>query len=231
MDEWLPFWDQAADVFASVRHRQAYFGRIASMLARFIPASDARVLDFGCGESEAADRIADRCAGLVLCDPGPQTRARLRARFAGNPKIEVAAPEDLAGMADASFSLICVNSVVQYLSREDLAHLLPQWRRLLKKGGSLVISDVLPAKPGMGSDLGAFLGFALKEGFFIQALTTCLRTALSPYARLRRTIGLTTYDESEMLALLEAARLPASRVRPNVGYNQERMAFQAFRLR
>lgn len=231
MTGWISFWDGANAIYVSGHHKTVHYARIAADLARFVPSPDARVLDFGCGEALAADRFAERCGGLVLCDSGPSVRAALKARFAGNPKIEVLAPEAVAALPEASFSLIIVNSVLQYIPRADLPGLLAEWRRLLAKGGTLLLADVIPPKVGMAKDVAALLAFAAKEGFLMAALVGLMRTAVSPYRRLRNELGLSIYEEEEILGLLEAARLPASRVRPNIGHNQNRMAFQAFRLR
>lgn len=231
MTDWIAFWDSAPAVFASARHKRVHYVRVADDLARFLPSPDARVLDFGCGEALAAPRLAERCGCLVLCEGAPGVRRFLAARYADHPKIEVTSPEEVAAMPEGSFSLITVNSVLQYLSRAQIKRHLLEWRRLLRKGGSLVLSDVIDPRAGRGRDTEALLGFALKEGFFLQALYFLLCSPLSPYRRRCAELGLTAYGEEEILALLEEARLPATRVRPNVGHNQARMAFQAFRLR
>jgi SAM-dependent methyltransferase len=231
MAGWISFWDGAHAVYVNERHKALHYLRIAADLARFVPAPDARILDFGCGEALSAAGLAERCGSLVLCDAAPSVRAALTARHAGNPKIEVLSPEDVAGLPDGGFHLIVVNSVLQYIPKADLPGLLAGWRRLLGKGGSLLLADVIPPHVGMAQDVAALLTFAAKEGFLGAALVGLARTAVSPYRKLRSELGLTVFEEEEMLRLLEAARLPASRVRPNVGHNQNRMAFQAFRLR
>ena len=231
MASWISFWDGANAVYVNRRHKAVHYARIAADLACFVPAPDARVLDFGCGEALSAGQLAEACGTLVLCDAAPSVREALKARHAGNPKIEVLAPEQVAALPDGSFHLVIVNSVLQYIPRADLPGLLAGWRRLLDKGGSLLLADVIPPDVGMAQDVAALIAFAAKEGFLPAALLGLARTAFSPYRRLRNELGLTVYQEEEMLRLLEAARLPASRVRPNIGHNQNRMAFRAFRLR
>jgi SAM-dependent methyltransferase len=231
MASWISFWDAANAVYVNGHHKAVHYLRIAADLARFVPAPDARILDFGCGEALSAPCLAEQCGQLVLCDAAPTVRAALKARHAGNPKIAVLSPEEVAALPDGSFRLIIVNSVLQYIPKADLPDLLAGWRRLLVKGGSLLLADVIPPSVGMAKDAAALLTFASKEGFLLAALVGLARNAVSPYRKLRSELGLTVYEEEEMLRLLEAARLPASRVKPNVGHNQNRMAFQAFRLR
>ena len=56
------------------------------------------MLDYGCGEALSADRVAEPVARLILCEPAPNVRVMLGARFAGNDKIAVRKPEDIAMM-------------------------------------------------------------------------------------------------------------------------------------
>jgi hypothetical protein len=54
-----------------------------------------------------------------------------------------------------------------------------------------------------------------------------VRTRLSSYWRLRSSLGLTRYSESDMINLLAAAGFTARRAPMNIGHNQARMAFIA----
>lgn len=85
---------------------------MAAALTRFVSSPDARVLEFGCGEALSADRLAERCGSLVLCEGAAEVRAALKARYGGHPKIEVIAPDDMATLPEGAFSLIAANSVI-----------------------------------------------------------------------------------------------------------------------
>lgn len=231
MADWISFWDSDPAVFAGARHRRVHYARVAADLARFLPDPDARMLDFGCGHALSAPDLAARCGSLVLCDAAPRVCRALEARFAGEPKIAVATPEEVFTLPEGSFSLITVHSVIQFVARPALVELFAQWRRLLKKGGSLILSDVLSPDCGRVSDAAALVTFAFNEGFLLEALLAVPRARRSPYRQACAELGLSVYGEHELLSMLETARLPATRVRPNVGYNQSRMAIQAFRLR
>ena len=54
------------------------------------------MLDYGCGEALSADRVAEPVSRLILCEQAPNVRVMLGARFAGNDKIAVRKPEDIA---------------------------------------------------------------------------------------------------------------------------------------
>ena len=154
-------------------------------------------------------------------------RTRLAARFAGNEKVVVLAPEEGERIPDGSLDLIVVNSLLQYLDRAELERLLAHFRAKLKPGGRLILADVLP--PGLSAitDAAALLRFAARGRFLTAALAGLVRTAFSEYRTVRARLGLTHYAEAEMIALLRAAGFEAVRHHPNLGHNQARMAFRA----
>lgn len=229
MADWISFWNGSHAIYVSERHKEVHYAAVAADLARFVAGSQARVMDFGCGDALASSELAGRCARLVLTDAAPAVRERLEARFAASPSIAVLSPQEVSALPDGSLDLVICNSVAQYLARELLASLLGEWRRLLTPGGRLLIADVIPPHVSAIADAGALIALAAREKFLLAALAGLARTAVSPYRKLRAELGLTTYEEADMLALLKAAGFEARRVRPNVGHNQQRMAFIAER--
>jgi SAM-dependent methyltransferase len=224
---WRDFWDQDTPIYVSERHKILHYARIARDIAALIPLADAQVLDYGCGEALSADRIAAKCRMLYLCDAAPLMRERLRARFADEPRIKVLAPEDVEDIPDASLDLVVVNSVIQYLSLDELRALLALVRLKTKPEGSLVIADVIPTDVSPVKDAGALLSFAWKGGFLGRAVVGLARTAVSKYRRLRDELGLSQYDAQEMTEILADAGFSAERLPHNIGHNQARMTFRA----
>ncbi|MEP9379817.1 class I SAM-dependent methyltransferase [Aquabacter sp. CN5-332] len=225
--DWISFWDGAHAIYVSDRHKQLHYARIAADLGRFVPGPGARVLDYGCGEALAADALARACGSLTLCDAAPGVREKIRQRFEGNGRISVASPEEVEALPDGSFDLIVANSLLQYLKRPQLDGLLAMWRRLLAPGGRLLLADVIPPDVSAVKDAAALLSFAARDGFLGAAVVGLVRTAVSPYRKLRGELGLSMYREDEFAGLLRSAGFQAERTRPNVGHNQSRMAFLA----
>ncbi len=225
MADWISFWNGSHAIYVNDRHKAVHYAAVAADLVGFLPGPHARVLDFGCGDALASAELALRCAHLVLTDAAPEVRRRLKGRFVAAPSIDVMAPEEVSALPDGSFDLIICNSVAQYLSREQLAGFAREWRRLLAPGGQLLVADVIPPHVSALADAEALLKLAVREKFFLAAVAGLARTAVSPYRKLRSQLGLTTYEEADMLELIEDAGLAARRVQPNVGHNQQRMAF------
>jgi SAM-dependent methyltransferase len=214
-------------IYVSERHKMLHYARIAGDIAKLIPSPHAAVLDYGCGEALSADRVAARCGKLYLCDAAPIVRERLRTRFAGEPRIAVLSPEHAENLADACLDLIVANSVIQYLSLDELRAFLGLAREKLKPGGSLILADVIPPEVSPLTDASALLAFAWRGGFLGAAVAGLARTVVSEYRRLRDEIGLAQYDEAEMIDILAEAGFSAERLPQNIGHNQARLAFRA----
>jgi ubiquinone/menaquinone biosynthesis C-methylase UbiE len=224
---WREYWNSDTPIYVNARHRQVHYQRIAEDIGRLLQRPGSRVLDFGCGEALAADKLAMRCAHLYLCDGAELVRLRLQERLGRLGNITVLAPEEVNTIPDRTIDLIVVNSVVQYLSVEDLSRSLAQWRRKLAPAGRLVVADVLPRQLSPVTDAAALLRFAAANGFLFPAVLGLGKTFFSDYRRVRAKLGLAHYDEPEMLALLDKHGFSAERMSWNFGHNPARMAFSA----
>ncbi len=226
MDSWIDFYDSAHSIYVNARHRDVHFRRIAQDLAAYVRPG-ATVLDYGCGEALHADIVAAKASRLILIELAPGVRARLSARFARNPKIEVGGAERIAALPDQGIDLVIMHSVAQYLTREELDSTLALFRRLLAADGLLVFGDVIRPKTSALADALSLLRFGAGHGFFFAALIGLVRTVLSPYWRLRSALGFRRYDEAALVATLAAAGFSAERAARNIGHNATRMTFLA----
>ena len=187
----------------------------------------AQVLDYGCGEATSADLVAEASGHLTLVEAAPNVRAALKARYAGNAKISVLTPEEALAMPDASFDLIVMHSVAQYLTQAELDRLLAQFRRLVKPTGIVIVGDIVPPQLAAPAAAFALLRFGAANGFFWAAVGGLMRIFVSDYFRLKRTVGMAHYTEAAMLTRLAAAGFAAERAPQNLGHNQRRMTFLA----
>lgn len=229
MRSWIDFWNAEHSIYVNERHKQLHARNVALDFARHIPRPDAVVMDYGCGEALYAEEIVQKCGRLILCEAAPKICAELAGRLGQLKKIEILDPAGAAAMPDASVDLILVNSVLQYLSKDQLESLLAVWRAKLASAGRLVIADVIPPGVSPLRDASALLSFAARGGFLLAALGGLVRTAMSDYGRIRKSLGFSMYREQEFVYLLARHGLTASRVYPNFGHNQSRMTFSATR--
>ena len=226
--DWISFYDfKHSVIYVNARHRDVHYRTIAQDIRGHVPSATAQVMDYGCGEATSAHLVAEASGHLTLVEAAPNVRAALKARYAGNPKISVLTPEEALALPDASFDLIVMHSVAQYLTQADLDRLLAQFHRLVKPEGTVIIGDIVPPQLAAPAAAFALLRFGAANGFFWAALGGLMRIFVSDYFRLKRTVGLAHYTEAAMRTRLAAAGFTAERAARNLGHNQRRMTFLA----
>ena len=130
-------------------------------------------------------------------------------------KISVLTPEQAAALPAGSFDLIVLHSVAQYLSAAELDRLLAMFRKLFKPDGLLIVGDIVPPRLAAPAAALALLRFGAANGFFWAAVGGLMRIFVSDYLRLKKTVGLSHYEEAAMLEKLKrrglfgATRAPA----------------------
>jgi SAM-dependent methyltransferase len=228
MSDWISFYDfKHSVIYVNARHRDVHYRTIATDIRAYVPSPTANVLDYGCGEASSAGLVAAASGHLTLVEAAPNVRASLKARYETNPKISVLTPDEAAAKPAASFDLIVMHSVAQYLSAAEIDRVLKIFRRLLKPDGLVIVGDIVPARFAAPYAALALLRFGLANGFFFAAVGGLMRIFVSDYLRLKKMVGLSHYDEAQMLAKLKAAGYAAQRAPRNIGHNQQRMTFLA----
>jgi SAM-dependent methyltransferase len=228
MTNWIDFYDfKHSVIYVNARHRDVHYRVIAEDIRAYVPSPQARVLDYGCGEAASAHLVAEAAGHLTLVEAAPNVRAALAARYVGNSKIAVIAAEDIEAQPAASFHLIVMHSVAQYLTAAELARLLGIFRRLVTPSGLVIIGDIVPPHMAAPAAAWALLRFAAANGFFWAAVGGLLRIFVSDYLRLKKAFGLSHYTDKAMLEKLAAAGFNAARAEFNIGHNQRRMTFLA----
>jgi SAM-dependent methyltransferase len=226
MSDWISFYDfKHSVIYVNARHRDVHYRGIAEDIRRYVPSSTAAVLDYGSGEATSAELVAEAAGHLTLVEAAPNVRAALAARHAANPKISVLTPDEAAALPAASFDLIVMHSVAQYLSTAELERLLGIFRKLVKPGGLLIVGDIVAPQLAAPAAAFALLRFGAANGFFWAAVGGLMRIFVSDYLRLKKTVGLSHYTEAAMLERLKSAGFKAERAPRNIGHNQRRMTF------
>ena len=228
MSDWISFYDfKHSVIYVNARHRDVHYRVIAEDIRAYVPSSAAQVLDYGCGEANSADLVAAASGHLTLVEAAPNVRASLAARYADNKKISVRTPDEAAAQSAATFDLIVMHSVAQYLATAELDRLLAIFRNLLKPDGLLIIGDIVPLRLAAPAAALALLRFGAANGFFWAAVGGLIRIFLSDYFRLKKSHGLSHYTEAATLERLTRAGFAAKRASRNIGHNQWRMTFLA----
>ena len=226
--DWISFYDfKHSVIYVNARHRDVHYRTIATDIARLVPSPNARVMDYGCGEATAANILADACGHLTMVEAAPNVRAALAARNAGNAKIAVKTPDEAAAEPAHSYDMIVLHSVAQYLSGAELDNLLATFHRLLKPDGVFVLGDIIQPRLAAPMAALALLRFGAANGFFWAAVGGLMRIFVSDYLKIKSQVGLSHYEQADMLTKLRAAGYDAKRAPRNIGHNQQRMTFLA----
>ena len=228
MTDWISFYDfKHSVIYVNARHRDVHYRVIAEDIRAYVRSAASQVLDYGCGEATSADLVASAAGHLTMVEAAPNVRAALTARYAGNPKISVLTPDEAAAKPAGTFDLIVMHSVAQYLTAAELDRLLGIFHRLVKPNGLVIIGDIVPPQFASPAAALSLLRFGLANGFFWAAVGGLIRILVSDYFRLKKTHGLSHYNEAAMLERLTKAGFAAKRAPRNIGHNQWRMTFLA----
>lgn len=115
-----------------------------------------RILDSGCGPGRYIDLLRRLGpAQITGMDQGPRLVEALKARFAGDPLVEIVRGTcERLEFADDAFDFVLSNGVLHH-TPSDLETMLKDHARVLKKGGAMFI--MLVGKGGLELKLWEFL--------------------------------------------------------------------------
>lgn len=127
------------DLYFSRSHGRAVLRR-----SRLPKEKTLSILDFGCGPGFMWDHVLEASPkwNYTGLDFSPESISALNTRCGGHPQFRgaVAAAQLPAALADASFDVVLLIEVLEHLRDEQLAATLAELRRLLKPGGSVVVT-------------------------------------------------------------------------------------------
>jgi len=225
---WLAFWNEPNQIYVSNRHRDAHYDVLFQRIKPFLTGDRHQVLlDWGCGDALASERLATLCRSVLLYDAAPTTRARLLNRHRGNDKIEVLDEAGLAALPLGTIDVIVVNSVIQYLDRDQLHEVLGKFGPLLSSAGILLLGDVIDPNISMKADILNLLCFAWQKGFLVASVLGLMRTFASRYRRLRRELGFARYSRDEICKILADHGLAADPLSVNIAPSRYRRSYIA----
>ena len=136
-------------------------------------------------------------------------------------------PDEAAAEPAQSYDMIVLHSVAQYLSAAELDGLLARFHRLLKPDGLFVLGDIIQPRLAAPMAAMALLRFGAANGFFWAAVGGLMRIFVSDYLKIKSQVGLSHYEEADMLKKLREAGYDAKRAPRNIGHNQQRITFLA----
>lgn len=218
---WSEYWEGMEDRQAVFRIEARDYARRVRTLLR--PQVTMRVLDFGCGFGHTARELAPFVGSISVWDASSRVRQQAAQRLADLPNIDyvdLSASNSVSPVA--SYDLILVHSVVQYMSEAEFREWLTRWSRMLKPGGRLVLSDLIdPEASGLKGEVLTYLGFAARHGFFWNALLAGIREVGS-YSKARESRPLLTFTPAKLSELATAGNWSVDWLPENLSYRGSR---------
>jgi 2-polyprenyl-6-hydroxyphenyl methylase/3-demethylubiquinone-9 3-methyltransferase len=117
--------------------RPADFERRLAFVRRHVSAGD-RVLDVGCGEGMFAGELAATGARVTGIDVAREPLRRAAERHPGLDLRLVSAEPPSWSLSDGAFDVVWAGEVLEHVA--DTAGFLSEVRRVLRSGGTLVLS-------------------------------------------------------------------------------------------
>jgi SAM-dependent methyltransferase len=139
------FWEY----FGSRPHREEqYFSHnVGDGVALFLALQGVlrgRVLDYGCGPGFLLDYMSHYDVVCLGVDPSPASVERANRRCAGKPSFRGAFTLPADGvLKDGAFDLVTCVETVEHVPAAAAPELLGELRRLLRPGGSLLVTTPL----------------------------------------------------------------------------------------
>jgi len=210
------------DYFERLQPKQQIFQAEAeyfvAKLEEAIPLSDNwRILDFGCGFGFTARALAPKVSRVYAWDIAENMRDHAKRNTADLDGV--VCPNRLPD--HVNFDLILVNSVVQYMTIEELGEWLSRWAVLLWPAGRIVISDIIPEKINPLLDMASLLLFSLHRGFLLQAVVDGLNE-VGRYTHTRNKHPLTLLNPATVLRLAAEVGLDTFVLTRNLTYRRQR---------
>jgi 2-polyprenyl-6-hydroxyphenyl methylase/3-demethylubiquinone-9 3-methyltransferase len=139
--ESMPAGTQSPDLELRRRFLLEQLARAAESGARSLGAASLsaplRVLDVGCGEGQLTAAIADAGYRVLGVDVAEEPLRRARSRHAGL-ELRRVEPDGEWPLAGASFDVVWSGETIEHVA--DTARWLSELRRVLRSGGSLILS-------------------------------------------------------------------------------------------
>lgn len=186
-------------------------------------ASTGHVLDFGCGLGFVSRLLAENAGRLSFWDYSSNMLDIASSRLAATSNAQAVDLGSSTAQAEHQFDLIVVNSVIQYMSRDDLKDWLRRWRMMLAKDGSLVISDIILPTPAFITEVLDSLKFAARGGFLWRSLKQDFKQ-YARYLKTRKQGNLSRYSRDEFRELAREQGFECKFLSGNLTYRSNRFS-------
>ena len=223
VNNWDNYWNSSSINRDIMQVWGAYFARSYEKNFGF-KKSDV-VLDFGAGFGNVSYYLKGKTSHIYLYDKSDYMSEVLRHNFKKFDHIDIL--ESLKQI-DKKVNIIIINSVLQYMTPDELKSMLNNLKSICDKHTRIIISDIIPNNYSKLADFLIQLWLGLKFGFFSKLMVYAIsNTFFSPSMSLS-TSYLTTYDEDEIISILNEFQFTSEKMKSNFTLSKKRYTLACY---
>jgi ubiquinone/menaquinone biosynthesis C-methylase UbiE len=167
-DLWAPAYDCQPDNLMLYLDEEVF-----DQLLHLVSLENKVVIDIGCGTGRHWKKMLDRGpAQLVGYDVSDGMLTELKKKFPG-AQVQIATDNILSGVRDESVDVLVSTLTIAHI--EDIESCFAAWRRVLKTGGSILLTDFHPVILANGG----------KRDFTIEKQHIVIRNYVHPLSRIK----------------------------------------------
>jgi hypothetical protein len=217
MKNWDDYWNSTNINRKIMEVWATYF--VGACVDYLSDTSEDVVLDFGAGYGHVSNLLRDKVRKIYLFDKAPYMQDFLHSHFDGEPNMKVVSewneiPEKV--------TLIIVNSVSQYISKEDFRQVLLYFSQITDHRSRVIISDIIPEGYSLLADFTQQLTIGIRHGFFRKLIAYAVSNMLYKPSLVLSDNEMVTYKREEMDKLLTETGFKAEISPVNFTYSKKR---------
>jgi ubiquinone/menaquinone biosynthesis C-methylase UbiE len=189
-----------------------------NIIINFPLRNDMNVLDFGCGPGYLSMFIHNKVDKLYIHDASPTMARKSRENTSGMKNVIYV--ERIDDYSFPPLDYIFINSVIQYVSYTELIEILFSLKKLLKKDGKIVISDILTEPCKLISETIISIYYSITHGYGLGQFKHLFSFFFSNYLQLNKKQPLNYYTQKQINQIAQQLHFRVMFLEKNLIYNR-----------
>ena len=181
------------------------------------------VLDFGAGLGDVSFLIKDKVRRIYLYDKSLYLMSTMKRRFDKFQNVYIV---NHYQEINETVSVIIINSVIQYMSHDEIKDLFSQLQDICNIKTRIIISDIVPSNYSKILDGLSQLKASIKYMFFKKYISSIITNIISNPNLSLKTSVFYMYDEDEIKQILFDHGYTSTKMDGNFSYSLHRYTLE-----